>query len=422
MKIGYARVSTEKAGQDQSVDAQVDALRRAGCQKILQERRSAFKGKRKQWEAAKDLIQSGKVTHFMVCSLSRGSRQGENKEMSRLCKANGVEFVILDGTASDVTTPEGLLMVQIFDAVNEADSLIKGMAVKRGMNARRANGATATGKCPFGYVYNGSKPVPGPDWQRAKDLWQALRDHEFLVVKVLRQQPDLPFTDAGLRKWIANPLLMGRPRYADIQCEPLVDASEWHQAQEIIAKRYKFGARAPRRIHLFTQSVICSNCGKWMTTCWSGSVPKNRLKCLNTRCSYYGKGLAEWKVRDQVIKELRESLPMMLTMVEEATKQKDDKPTPEQLALQNRLDSLLALKRMGTPEMEKAISATRAELDSLTVRQGPDWSGWADLIRQDAFLEGMTPGELRAVISELVEQIRYIGNATQVEITLRDPT
>ena len=79
MKIGYARVSTEKAGQDQSVDAQVEALRRAGCQKILQERRSAFKGKRKQWEAAKDLIQSGKVTHFMVCSLSRGSRQGENK-------------------------------------------------------------------------------------------------------------------------------------------------------------------------------------------------------------------------------------------------------------------------------------------------------------------------------------------------------
>ena len=131
MKVGYARVSTDKAEQDQSVDAQVQALRAAGCQKILQERRSAFKGKRKQWEAAKDLIQSGKVTHFMVCSLSRGSRQGENKEMSRLCKANGVEFIILDGTQSDVTTPEGLLMVSIFDAVNEADSLIKGMAVKR---------------------------------------------------------------------------------------------------------------------------------------------------------------------------------------------------------------------------------------------------------------------------------------------------
>ena len=33
--------------------------------------------------------------------------------MSRLCKANNVEFVILDGTQSDVTTPEGLLMVSI---------------------------------------------------------------------------------------------------------------------------------------------------------------------------------------------------------------------------------------------------------------------------------------------------------------------
>ena len=421
MKIGYARVSTEKTEQDQSVDAQIDALRRAGCQKILQERRSAFKGKRKQWEAAKDLIQSGKVSHFMVCSLSRSSRQGENKEMSRLCKSHGVEFVILDGTASDVTTPEGLLMVQIFDAVNEADSLIKGMAVKRGMNARRASGATATGKCPFGYVYDGAKPVPGPDWQRAKDLWASLRDEEFLVVKVLRQQPDLPFSDAGLRKWIGNPLLMGRPRYADIECEPLVDSAEWHQAQEIISKRCKFGARAPRRIHLFTQSVVCGNCGKWMTTCWSGKQPKNRLKCLNTRCTYYGKGLAEWKVRDQLIKELRDAVPVMLSMVEEVTQIKSGKPTPEQLTLQSRLDSLLSLKRMGTPEMDKAISATRANLEALAVRQGPDWTGWADLIRQDAFLEGMTCGELRAVISELVEEIRYVGNSIEVEITLRNP-
>ena len=178
-------------------------------------------------------------------------------------------------------------------------------------------------------------------------------EHEFLGRQVLRQQPDLPFSDAGLRKWIANPLLMGRPRYTDIECEPLVDAAEWHQAQHIIAKRYKFGARAPRRIHLFTQSVVCFNCGKWMTTCWSGGVPKHRLKCLNTRCSYYGKGLVEWKVRDQLIKELRDALPMMLTMVEQVTQKKDGKPTPEQLALRNRLDSLLALKRMGTPEMER---------------------------------------------------------------------
>ena len=79
MKVGYARVSTEKAEQDQSVDAQVQALRAAGCQKILQERRSAFKGKRKQWEAAKDLIQSGKVTHFMVCSCRVAAAKARTK-------------------------------------------------------------------------------------------------------------------------------------------------------------------------------------------------------------------------------------------------------------------------------------------------------------------------------------------------------
>lgn len=421
MKVGYARVSTDKSAQDQSVDAQIEALRRAGCQKILQERRSAFKGKRKQWEACKDLIASGKVTHFMVCSLSRGSRQGENKEMSRLCKANKVEFVILDGTQGDVTTPEGLLMVSIFDAVNEADSLIKGMAVKRGLAARRKAGATGHGKCPYGYVYNGDKPVPGPDWDNAKRLWKLLRDNEYIAQRVLRLHPEFPFSDPGLRRWMGNPLLMGRPRYSDVSIKPLVQPDEWHRAQDIIAKRCKFGARAPKQIHLFTQSVVCGCCGKWMTTVWGGKSPKHRLKCLNVRCDWYGRGLAEWKVRAQAIAVLQAAAPQMLKAAEQAMQTTDNQQTPEQIALQQKLDSLLQLQRSGVPALETSISATRLEIDALTVRRGADWSAFASLIGQPSFLEGIGDAELRPVISELVKEIVYRGNSTEVEIVLRDP-
>ena len=422
MKVGYARVSTDKAEQDQSVDAQVQALRAAGCQKILQERRSAFKGKRKQWEAAKDLIQSGKVTHFMVCSLSRGSRQGENKEMSRLCKANGVEFIILDGTQSDVTTPEGLLMVSIFDAVNEADSLIKGMAVKRGLAARRAAGATGTGRCPFGYRYNGTQPEPDPDtWDEAKRLWQLLRDNEYIALRVLRPHPEFPFSEPGLRKWIANPLLMGRPRYSTIHVEPLVRDVEWHHAQRVIAQRCRFKARAPKQIHLFTQMVECQSCGRWMTTTWGGSSPKHRLKCMNPRCDWHGRGLAVWKVENQAIQALKDAVPQMLEAIEHTTASRDQTLSSEQIELQRKLDSLLLLQQSGVAELDKSIAALRLQLDALTVRSSADWAGWAPLIRQDAFLEGMTLRELRAIFSELIEQIRYIGDPNQVEITLRNP-
>ena len=421
MKVGYARVSTDKRTQDNSVDAQVRALTKAGCQKVLEERGSGFKGRRKKWEACKDLIRSGKVTHFMICSLSRGSRQGENKEMSRLCKTHGVEFVILDGTASDVTTKEGLLMVSMMDAVNEVDSIIKGEAVKRGVASRKATGATAVGRCPYGYVYDGTKPVPGPEWSNAKRLWRLLRDNEYIAQRVLKQHPEFPFSDPGLRRWMGNPLLMGRPRYSDVPIKPLVQAAEWHRAQEIIAKRCKFGARAPKQIHLFTQSVVCGCCGRWMTTVWGGKSPKHRLKCLNVRCDWYGRGLAEWKVRAQAISALQTAAPQMLAALEQATLTKDHQSTPEQIAVQQKLETLLALQRSGTPALETSISATRLELSSLQRLEGADWNTFAPLIRQKSFLEGIGDAELRPIVSELVKEIRYVGNSTEVEIVLRNP-
>lgn len=423
MKIGYCRVSTDRAEQDASVEAQELALKRAGCVKVFKERASAFKAqvKRKQWETCKELIATGKVTHFMICSLSRGSRQQENAAMSRLCKEHGTEFVVLDGTQSDVSTPEGLLMVGIFDTVNRADSLVKGLAVRRGQAAKRAKGSTACGRCPFGYRYDGTKPVPDPkQWAQAQQLWSDLRDNEFVANRVLRAKPELPFSNVGLIKWMRNPLLMGRPTYTDQEVEPLVSAEEWHQVQRLLTERRFHVSRSPREVRLLTQKVECFSCGRWLST-MSGKGGRSRMKCMNPRCGFYGKGLAVSKVKAQAIAELRAAVPQMLRAIEQATQSTDRPPSPEQIALQQKLDSLLALRQTGVPELDKSISALRRDLDALTVRTGADWAGWADLIGQAAFLEGMTDGELRAVLTELVEKIAYIGNPDKVKITLRDP-
>ena len=216
-----------------------------------------------------------------------------------------------------------------------------------------------------------------------------------------------------------NPLLMGSPRYSDHEVEPLVDPAEWHQVQELVASRYRFKARAPRKIHLFTQSVTCQCCGRWMNYAFDR---KARIKCHNAKCEWYGRGLAEWKVKEQVISALQNAVPQMLAAAEQAMQTKDQPLTKEQIELRQRLDLMLQLQRSGAPELDKSIAATRLELDALTVRDGADWETFAPLIRQPAFFERISEGELRAICTELVEQILYVGDSMKVEITLRDPS
>jgi DNA invertase Pin-like site-specific DNA recombinase len=57
MKIGYARVSTD----DQNLDLQRDALKRAGCRKIIEDTVSGGKVKRDGLERALDQLRKGDV-------------------------------------------------------------------------------------------------------------------------------------------------------------------------------------------------------------------------------------------------------------------------------------------------------------------------------------------------------------------------
>ncbi|MCG8340352.1 MAG: recombinase family protein, partial [Cytophagales bacterium] len=68
MKIGYARVSTE----DQNLRMQQDALQKAGCQKIYQEKVSGAQVKRRALEELLNNIRPG--DRLVVCKLDRLAR------------------------------------------------------------------------------------------------------------------------------------------------------------------------------------------------------------------------------------------------------------------------------------------------------------------------------------------------------------
>lgn len=67
MKIGYARVSTP----DQNPALQLEALEKAGCEKIYQEKKSAFKERPELIRALEDLRTGG----YLICLVVGSFRQ-----------------------------------------------------------------------------------------------------------------------------------------------------------------------------------------------------------------------------------------------------------------------------------------------------------------------------------------------------------
>tara|TARA_B100001094_G_scaffold228369_1_gene222916 strand:+ start:316 stop:1575 length:1260 start_codon:yes stop_codon:yes gene_type:complete len=419
MILGYARVSTDKRDQDTSVKAQLEQLKAAGCVKIVKERRSAFKDARRPgWETCKAMIAEGLVSKFIVVSLSRATRRQETAEMSALCNEIGVEFVALTGGNVDVSTPEGLLNVGIQDTINAFDSKLKSVRIKQGLTARRKAGATAAGNCPFGWKYDGNKPAPDPkQWKRAKELWAELEANEFRPNPVLKTGK-YPFKLTGLCNWMRNPILYGVLAYSDVTCEPLVTHEQWLRCQRLLNSRRMSCGRSPKRIHLFTQLVICCGCNRFLHV----KADKHcgwRLKCMHASCTYYGKGIACPKVREQVIAHLVASIDEMAEQLE-AVKPRDRILTPEQISAQRTLDQCLALQEQGIAIDQKSISELRAQLAVTVDLPGPDWGYWRNFIRQHSLLERMADDELRTVLTELLEQILYVGSPREVEITLRN--
>jgi DNA invertase Pin-like site-specific DNA recombinase len=114
MKYGYARVSTD----GQSLEAQIEELRAAGCEKIFKEKVSGAKTDRKELARALKALTPGSV---LVCSrldrLARSTRDLLNT-LDAIGKA-GAQFKSLGDAWCDTTTPHGRLMITVLGGLAE---------------------------------------------------------------------------------------------------------------------------------------------------------------------------------------------------------------------------------------------------------------------------------------------------------------
>lgn len=144
MLIGYARTSTQD--QKYSLEAQVEELKAAGCERLYQEEVSSVDSQRVELENALDYIREGDV--LVVKKLDRLARSVADtvKIIERLeAKKAGLKILDMD---IDTSTPSGRLQFNLFASIAQFEREVMLERQKVGIAKAKADGK-----------YKGRKPT-----------------------------------------------------------------------------------------------------------------------------------------------------------------------------------------------------------------------------------------------------------------------
>jgi DNA invertase Pin-like site-specific DNA recombinase len=121
MKYGYGRVSTD----GQSLDAQLDELKAAGCQRVFKEKMSGARSDRR--ELTKLIAKLGKGDTLIVSRLDRLARSSRDLlNILHEIGVKGASFRSLGDPWADTSTPHGRLMLTVLGGLAEFErSLIR---------------------------------------------------------------------------------------------------------------------------------------------------------------------------------------------------------------------------------------------------------------------------------------------------------
>src|ERR1022692_3945558 len=134
MRIGYARVST----QEQNLDLQKDALRRAGCKKIIEDVASGKTENRPGLDHVRELLREGDV--LAVWRLDRLGRSLKHLiELITELEQKKIGFQSLQESI-DTTSPGGKLIFHMFGALAEFERSLIRERTRAGLDAARARG------------------------------------------------------------------------------------------------------------------------------------------------------------------------------------------------------------------------------------------------------------------------------------------
>jgi DNA invertase Pin-like site-specific DNA recombinase len=136
LKIGYARISTET----QTHDAQIAALKAAGCERIFTETASGAKKNRPILAEVLSFLRPSSDDTLVVYKLDRVARSLPHLiEIMQQLKANGIEFQSVT-EAIDTNTPGGRLLFHVCASIAEFERDLIRERTQAGLEAARAKG------------------------------------------------------------------------------------------------------------------------------------------------------------------------------------------------------------------------------------------------------------------------------------------
>lgn len=134
MRIGYARVSTT----EQNLDLQRDALKSAGCDRIIEDTAGGGKLQRSGLDRAREVLRCGDV--LVVWRLDRLGRSLRHLiELMTEMEGQGIGFQSVTESI-DTTTSGGKLVFHIFGALAEFERNLIRDRTHAGLEAARARG------------------------------------------------------------------------------------------------------------------------------------------------------------------------------------------------------------------------------------------------------------------------------------------
>lgn len=135
MIFGYARVSTA----EQSLDSQLDSLKAAGAEEIIQEKITGTKADRPELNRLLDKLRKDDV--IVITDLTRLSRS--TKDLFNLVEQienKGANIKSLKENWLDTTTPQGKLMFTLMAGISQFERDLISQRTKEGLAAARARG------------------------------------------------------------------------------------------------------------------------------------------------------------------------------------------------------------------------------------------------------------------------------------------
>lgn len=134
MKIGYARVST----QDQNLELQIDALQKAECEKIFNEKASGASKERPELARLLDQLRKGDTV--VIWRLDRLGRSLKHL-IDLVTEFEKLEVRLISiSDAIDTSTPSGRLVFNIFGSLAQFERELIKERTNAGLAAARARG------------------------------------------------------------------------------------------------------------------------------------------------------------------------------------------------------------------------------------------------------------------------------------------